>query len=563
MGVDNYFAAGHSVKDLEALVEAPRPAPKVAEPIIELLDEIPAQMRRPLELVNNRAYAAVWLPVKSIKTESENKQGEIVRHDPPIIENKIEQLVIRSDGKIFGLKADATLNEIGFEINLLEKPPPNRGWSTKGVTDFRDGYRATPKVVFNRLVAVIDRFVDFDRSLADQQTMCEMVACYVLTTWFLDAFDVIGFIWSNGDAGSGKTQLLKIIAELSYLGILITSGGSFASLRDMADYGATLAFDDAENFSNPKKSDPDKRSLLLAGNRRGVFVSVKELVGKNKWQTRYVNAFCPRLFSAISLPDNVLASRAIVVPLIRTPDDRRSNSEPLDYELWPNDRHKLIDDLWALAVDNLAELKKHQRDVKDFVHLKGRALEPWQAILAIAGWLDTKGVDGLLKRIEKLSCDYQKEKPELETSNLTVIVIKALCHCASCATCATTNETTKDYIVTSAEVAEKSKEIASEMDSSIDLDTITSQRVGIILGQLRLKEDPRPGGKGSRRRKYTNIDLERWSKTYGIGLPDTLKPSGTSGTAGTSGTDTEYSEENISEVFNFFDSLQTDTKRIK
>ena len=77
---------------------------------------------------------------------------------------------------------------------------------------------ATPPAgfrIFNRIVEVVDRFIDFDRSLADQRTMCEMVACYILATWFLDAFTVIGFLWPNGDRGSGKTQLLLIVTELA------------------------------------------------------------------------------------------------------------------------------------------------------------------------------------------------------------------------------------------------------------------------------------------------------------------------------------------------------------
>ena len=77
--------------------------------------------------------------------------------------------------------------------------------------------------------------------------MAELIACYIFTTWLLEAFNVIGFLWPNGDRGSGKTQLLIIVAELAYLGQVILAGGSFASLRDMADYGACLAFDDAEN----------------------------------------------------------------------------------------------------------------------------------------------------------------------------------------------------------------------------------------------------------------------------------------------------------------------------
>ena len=57
---------------------------------------------------------------------------------------------------------------------------------------------------------------------------------------------------------------------------MVLSGGSFAALRDLADYGACIAFDDAEGLSDPKKSDPDKRALLLAGNRRGAVVPLKD-----------------------------------------------------------------------------------------------------------------------------------------------------------------------------------------------------------------------------------------------------------------------------------------------
>jgi hypothetical protein len=51
-------------------------------------------------------------------------------------------------------------------------------------------------------------------------------------------------------------MLLSIVAELSYLGQLILASASLASLRDMADYGAFLGFDDAENLSEPETDRP-------------------------------------------------------------------------------------------------------------------------------------------------------------------------------------------------------------------------------------------------------------------------------------------------------------------
>ncbi len=255
-----------------------------------------------------------------------------------------------------------------------------------------------------------------------------MTLCYIFTTWFLEAFVVIGYLWSNGDSGAGKTNFLNMIVELSYWGMLILAGGSYASLRDLADYGATLAFDDAENLADPRSLDPDKRTLLLAGNRRGNKVPLKEIGPDKIWRTRYVNTFCPRLFSAIRLPDPVLSNRSIIVPLVRTADRTRGNAVLLDHETWPYNRRELIDDLWAMALCHLREMSQYERQVRQRASLSGRALEPWRSLLAVALFLEGKGIEGLFQRMDDLSQNYQKERSELDTNNLTVLVIRGLCH---------------------------------------------------------------------------------------------------------------------------------------
>lgn len=69
---------------------------------------------------------------------------------------------------------------------------------------------------------------------------------------------------------------------------MILASGSYACLRDLADYGATLCFDDAEHVMDLKRCDPDKRALLLAGNRRSNTIPVKEPVNGREWRTRQV-----------------------------------------------------------------------------------------------------------------------------------------------------------------------------------------------------------------------------------------------------------------------------------
>ncbi len=507
-GVDDYLAAGHTMVDLEGLLQAPRPELKPAPPIIELLDDAPATIRRPLALVDGSSYAATWPYVKVTVRETVNKAGEIVRHDPPIVNTERRLFIVRGDGTVFS--GDEVMDALGLEVRLPEIPPPNKLWPASGVEVYRAGRRPDPPDVFSRVVDVVSRFIDFDRSLADQRVMSELVACYILSTWFLDAFTVVGFIWPNGDRGSGKTQLLSVIAELAYLGQVILAGGSYASLRDLADYGATLAFDDAENLADSRRTDPDKRALLLAGNRKGAIISVKEPRPDRTWQTRYVNTFCPRLFSAIRLPDPVLASRTIVIPLIRTPDRYRANADPLDYKLWPHDRRALVSDLWALALAHLPELPAYEAQVNDRARLTGRNLEPWRALLAVALWLDALGATGLWERMEGLSMSYQNERAGLEFGDLQALVIQGLCQCAASAVCDTSDtsdvsdvetETPRVFFLKTSQVTDAIVQIAKEGELDVDPDRITSRKVGRALGKMRL-EKAREGGTALRGRFF-------------------------------------------------------------
>jgi hypothetical protein len=554
-GVDDFLAAGRTREDLDALVEAPRPLPTPSPLRVELLDAAPRNMSRPLALIDGRGYAATWLYAKVTQSESVSKSGELVRHDPPIVTTERRLFIVRDDGRIYGDGGDASLEELALEVHLPEVPPVDKLWSARGVKLYRANQRPDPRNVFARVTDTVDRFIDFNKSLADQRTMAEMVGCYILASYYLDAFNVIGFLWPNGDRGSGKTQLLTVACELGYLGQVILAGGSFASLRDLADYGAMLAFDDAENMSDPKSSDPDKRALLLAGNRRGNTVPVKESAGERQWRTRYVNTFCPRLFSATKLPDAILASRTIVVPLIRTPDRYRANADPLDYALWPHDRRQLLDDLWALGLSLLVELSGYEARVNKRARLAGRNLEPWRAILAVAMWLSDKGVAGLWDRIEALSVAYQEERVDLEIGDLTAVVIRALCRYADKADCAVNAETSeRSFSFKTATITKEAKEVVDEIEADMDPDAVTSRRVGRVLGKMRLKPDRTSKAKGWR---MSEGDLLGWLVAYGLPIPealqqrepDTLNVNGTDGMAGITASPAELATEPSREVF--------------
>jgi hypothetical protein len=521
-GVDDFFAAGHSLAELDALLDSPPPPPKLQPATAELLDTNPVRIDRPLALVDGTAYAALWPYVRVTTTEKLDKHGNVVRLPIPEVSTERRLLVVRDDGVLFGSGGTHPLEDLGVEVYLPEMIPADKQWPVPAVKRYSQGWRPDPKGAFEKIVTIVDRFVDFERSLAKQSTMCELVSCYVLATWFLPSFTVIGYLWPNGEKGAGKTKLLEIIGDLAYLGQTILAGGSYACLRDMADYGACLGFDDAENVMDLKRGDPDKRALLLAGNRVGSSIPVKEPVNGREWRTRYVRTFCPRLFSAIRLPDDVLASRTIIIPLIRTPDPYRANADHAVYTLWPFPREDVLGELWALALTYTTKLAAYEARTVGQAALNGRVLEPWRAVLAVALWLEDFGMEKLWTRMHDLAIAYQEERTDLEASDLTALLIRALLHYSISSVSSINVETPEEteLTFTTSSITEHAQEIATDQEIGINPDTISSRRVGRTLSKLRLQEKPRKGSGGKRQWQCTKGFLRRLFVSYGEELPE-------------------------------------------
>ena len=465
----------------------------------QIIDGAPQAIRRPLCLVEGHAYATIALWVREAGAK-----------------NQREVLIVRDDGKVFSaapIKNARPLSEVGLAIELRDVPRDDRIWSGAGVKRYLDGDRPEPADVFRRVAEVVDRFMDFSRSLADQRTMTELTGCYVLATYLLDAFHVIGYLWPNGERGAGKSQYLYVVTEMAYLGQVVLAGGSYASLRDLADHGACLAFDDCDGVMDRKSGDPDKRSLLLAGNRRGATVTLKEPAGQRGWVTRLVHTFCPRLFSAIRLPDEVLASRTIVIPLVRSADETKTVANPLDHETWPHDRRQLVDDLWAIGLANLPCLRKYDAEAAQRSRLKGRNLEPWRTILAVALWLQEEhGVSGVFDRMEALSVTYQQERGELEASDPVRLAILALWPMV-------VEQQTGVLEFKTSELTMRMNGLARGfdlVDSSGEKFT-NEKRVGWLLRRLRFEKAP--PGKTQRRWCATRAEVEALARSYGVALP--------------------------------------------
>ena len=229
VGVDD-FLLDNTVDDLSALVRQPPQAPRAAKPLIELLDDEPARLTQPLQLIDGVSYAAIWPWTRKTVTESLGKNGHVIRFDPPKVTTERDIAIVRGDGKIWG---PGPLDDLPLQVSLSDIPKNDKLWRTSGVKAHCSGRRPDYVDVFNRIASVYDYFIDFERSFASQPVMSELSACLSIMTWLSTAFAVLPYPYPNGERGSGKTHWGIVWAATSYLGVVLLSSGSFAALRDL------------------------------------------------------------------------------------------------------------------------------------------------------------------------------------------------------------------------------------------------------------------------------------------------------------------------------------------
>jgi len=238
---------------------------------------------------------------------------------------------------------------------------------------FLDGGKAQPwGDLFSRIREALERFVSFpwDHRLYD------VVACWVLGTYFSELFSTYPFLYVYGSQGSGKSRLLLTATYLSRHGFVVTDPSDASLYRVAEAFRPTMGIDESLLGKQAWK-------LIRTAFKKGLKVPRVEKTSREEFVLALFETYMPVAFASTERPielggSEADESRALFVFMQRAPDPIGRDPEPHDFTDLRNELYLLR---LLKAPDVLEALKKLGTvDLK----LYGHDREVWLPIFTIA-----------------------------------------------------------------------------------------------------------------------------------------------------------------------------------
>lgn len=167
------------------------------------------------------------------------------------------------------------------------------------------------EAIYKKIKEVLRKYCDI------QEEYYDIIALWIIGTWFHDAFLTYPYLFFNASKGSGKTRILKLIAELSKNGQLLVNMTEAVLFRTAKN--RTLCIDEFERIGSKEKTA--LRELLNAAYKKGIRVErAYKVRGKDKEeiQVESFEVFCPIAIANIWGMEDVLGDRCISLILERS-----------------------------------------------------------------------------------------------------------------------------------------------------------------------------------------------------------------------------------------------------
>jgi DNA primase len=207
-----------------------------------------------------------------------------------------------------------------------------------GVAEFLDidGKRYVPKPVNNfikkggvlfpseigtlkstkELVTLVEMFINA-HYLLENKYLSRIIAYYVLMSWVYDAFNALPYLRAMGEAGAGKSELMRRVGHLCYRLMMASGAGTAASFfRATEMYRGTVFIDEADLHDGGDMSNDLVKFLNLGAMAGNPIWRLEEVIGEcgKTYEVMTFETFCPKLIAMRKdFKDDAVGSRCLTI----------------------------------------------------------------------------------------------------------------------------------------------------------------------------------------------------------------------------------------------------------
>jgi hypothetical protein len=335
------------------------------------------------------------------------------------------------DGRREAIRLDEAIAVGSSTIYLQPRPPAPEPhlvgkWSTEGRRHWLSGgHSLPPDELCRQLLEGYAKYLHLPNE--SDFGVVVLLACWTILTYIHPVFDAVPYLAIGGPTGSGKTRVLELLEQLVYRPFATSNLTHSALFRHLDSFGGTPLLDEAERFQLVNSPEiGELMSSLLAGYRRGKYVSKTECLGDGTYSSRHYCVSGPKAIACINALPPTLAARSLLIPMFRCPENCEKPRLRVE-----TDRAR-----WALVRDSLHAMAMNYGDAwlslpgRENVcpEMSGRHYEIWQPVLAIAEWLEGHGAGNLLSVLREFALRSIDSTREATTPAEDEVLLQALAH---------------------------------------------------------------------------------------------------------------------------------------
>ena len=448
---DFFVRLGRTADDFQALLASAQTLEEMQNEQSLLCAEIADAIHPSQEVLEDWACFAVPLLVSDSSRDAKRPSPKL--------------MLVTSQGRLI----DATDREALYanhKLVLTDTPRvlnPEVRWDPRHIREFCRGFSADPQDAFACVRDVYQRHIEFP-----EEEWYTVVPLWVMGTYLFRIFDAYPYLALTGVKNTGKSKTLELTSRLAFNGVNSVGISEASLFRLVASSRCTLCIDEAELLQGRGPKAQGIREIVNAGHRKGTSVYRQSKDRQGEFVTRRFEVYSPKALASIRGLEDVLASRAITIVMLRAKTERGRSSLSEATEDWLRIRHLL----YSFALRSFGRVREVHHSDPDVGVANNRAHDLWSPLLAL-GKIVFADSPERFKRLQSFALDRVGEGRDENLDEVSTALLYALRELV-----------TEDRMYANREIPEKALSVLADAGR----DKVPSSAIGYRLQRFGIKK---------------------------------------------------------------------------